>query len=248
MTHWDPSAPMRAAQLLDRDGRTYRLELRSGDPGVPAAAVAPSSAPGRERRSTDHGARCDRHLESYEPVRTLTAEVIAARSADLGVSVSVLRGELERVCAKRRRAQPWAAGGCARSDGRRTAELERDRDPLRARKAQRERKRERRDELVSAPNRPVARGRQEGAGAAAPHRCACADRTSWTGHRSARGRAGMTPCRAEAALPDRPEVFAFLALFCYFGTSCRVSLSIRDTPNETVRPRREPTRWFHAWP
>ena len=40
-------------------------------------------------------------LESYEPVRTLTRAVVKANRQEPDISVSVLRGEVKRICASR---------------------------------------------------------------------------------------------------------------------------------------------------
>jgi hypothetical protein len=93
------NVPIPAEDLLDRDGRMYRLEPASRDSGVPALRwhrrCAREDWNGPEAisvRDVIGG------LESYEPVRTLTAEAIAGHRDDPTISVTVLRGELDRVC------------------------------------------------------------------------------------------------------------------------------------------------------
>jgi hypothetical protein len=93
-----PEASAGASELVDRGSRAYRLELTSSDGLVRTLRW--------HRRARQDGGRSPitvrdaiGSLESYEPVRTLTSQAIAAHSADPRVSVTVLRGELERVYA-----------------------------------------------------------------------------------------------------------------------------------------------------
>jgi hypothetical protein len=93
-----PEASAGASELVDCDSRAYRLELTSSDGAVRTLRWH------RRAREDGEGAPITVRdaigsLESYEPVRTLTSEAIAAHSADPRVSVTLLRGELERVCA-----------------------------------------------------------------------------------------------------------------------------------------------------
>jgi hypothetical protein len=91
-----PEASAGASELVDLDGRAYCLEPTSSRGAVRAL---------RWHRQARQVGKCFPltvrdaigSLERYEPVRTLTAEAIAAHLADPSVSVTVLRGELERV-------------------------------------------------------------------------------------------------------------------------------------------------------
>jgi hypothetical protein len=87
-----------AARLIDRQGRAYRLELRSArisipvlrwcrsQPGVEVGLSEPVSM--REAIAT---------LESYEPVRALTLRALALHHEDHTVSTTMLRVERERI-------------------------------------------------------------------------------------------------------------------------------------------------------
>jgi hypothetical protein len=94
----NPKASAGASELVDRGGGPYRLELTSSD------GVLRTLRWHRRAQQEGKGAPITVRdaiggLESYEPVRTLTVEAIAAHSADPSVSVTLLRGELQRVCA-----------------------------------------------------------------------------------------------------------------------------------------------------
>jgi hypothetical protein len=88
--------------LADRQGCSYRL-ARAGSRlsipelrwlRLPAGGIAGEPQPVSVREVI----AC---LESYEPVRARTARALARHRADLGVSVAVLRAELERMNASR---------------------------------------------------------------------------------------------------------------------------------------------------
>ncbi len=107
--------PPDTVELLDRHGCVHRLEAFDAGMSIPQL---------RWRRlagATEFGERADRPesdrssigrqpervrdvvgcLESYEPVRTLTAQALALHREDPAVSVAVLRAELQRLDASR---------------------------------------------------------------------------------------------------------------------------------------------------
>jgi hypothetical protein len=102
--------PPETVELLDRHGRLHRLEAFDAGMSIPELRWRRLAA------GTELGENCDRSkigrqpervrdvvgcLESYEPVRTLTAEVLALHREDPAVSVAVLRAELQRLDASR---------------------------------------------------------------------------------------------------------------------------------------------------
>jgi hypothetical protein len=100
----DPPAQGSPA-LSDRQGRTYRLGPLSGRLSVPELRWLrdPASVEAADHNSRTAGAQpvsvrdVVGNLESYEPVRTLTAEALARHGGDRAVSVSALRAELVRM-------------------------------------------------------------------------------------------------------------------------------------------------------
>ncbi len=106
MTHapfadpWDPdgelASPASGARAVDRDGRSYALELVPGQMSIPELrwrrqehrpAFAAATVSMREALAA---------LESYEPVRALTLHGLARHRHDELVSTTVLRAELAR--------------------------------------------------------------------------------------------------------------------------------------------------------
>jgi hypothetical protein len=84
--------------LLERDGRSYRLELLQTGMSIPELRWRVHEAHGFDREPSVVSVRrvigC---LESYEPVCALTRRALAPSFADCQVSTAVLRGELARV-------------------------------------------------------------------------------------------------------------------------------------------------------
>jgi hypothetical protein len=120
--------PPRAARLLDRHGRLHRLEVCDAGMSIPelrwrwrwsktepqeSAELGEGGDLVEIDRSELEGAQPDGSgwpesvrdavgcLESYEPVRALTARAVARHRGDSTVSVAVLRGELQRLDASR---------------------------------------------------------------------------------------------------------------------------------------------------
>lgn len=113
----DPARTPETVELIDRNGRRHQLqpllaglsipELRwcrredetklGGGERCAEMEGARSGAPGRPESVRDAIA-C---MESYEPVRTLTARALACHREDSEVSVAVLRAELRRIDASR---------------------------------------------------------------------------------------------------------------------------------------------------
>jgi hypothetical protein len=91
------SAPS-AAEMLDRLGRSYRLELFRTGMSIPELRWRrglPRQADGQPRPvSVREAISC---LESYEPVRVLTRRALAMHRGDNDVSTAVLRVELARI-------------------------------------------------------------------------------------------------------------------------------------------------------
>jgi hypothetical protein len=89
-------------QILDRHLRGYCLELvptRMSIPEMRWQQYPPEGQAGPARVLSVRDVIAA--LESYEPVRALTRKVLTRHRRDPKVSVSVLRGEMERVCASR---------------------------------------------------------------------------------------------------------------------------------------------------
>lgn len=88
--------------LVDRHGRSYHLELvptRMSIPEMRWQQYPPEGQAGPPRVLSVRDVIAA--LESYEPIRTLTRKILIRHRRDPKVSVSVLRGEMERVCASR---------------------------------------------------------------------------------------------------------------------------------------------------
>jgi hypothetical protein len=88
--------------LIDAHNRSYCLELVSTRMSIPEVRwqqCPPDGQAGPARViSVRDVIAC---LESYEPIRALTRGALARYRQDSKVSVSVLRGEMERICASR---------------------------------------------------------------------------------------------------------------------------------------------------
>jgi hypothetical protein len=85
-----------AHELVDRHGRSHRLELVEAGMSIPELrwrrlSAAPSRAQSVSVREVVAA------LEHYEPVRSLTRGAVAQHGDDAAVSVTLLRAELERV-------------------------------------------------------------------------------------------------------------------------------------------------------
>lgn len=90
------------APILDRHSRRYRLQLVSTRMSIPEMRwqqYPPAGHQGPARViSVRHVIAA---MEDYEPVRALTQVVLARYKHDAKVSVALLRGEMDRVCASR---------------------------------------------------------------------------------------------------------------------------------------------------
>jgi len=89
-----------AGEVRDRHSRRYRLGLvptRMSIPEMRWRQYPPAGQSGTARVISVREVIAA--LEDYEPVRALTQVVLARHEHDPKVSVSVLRGELDRVCA-----------------------------------------------------------------------------------------------------------------------------------------------------
>ncbi len=112
--------PPETVELLDRHGRVHRLEAFDAGMSIPelrwrrlAGGSELGESAGRPESDRSEGGRSEGSrqpesvrdvvgcLESYEPVRTLTAEAVALHREDPAVSVAVLRAELQRLDASR---------------------------------------------------------------------------------------------------------------------------------------------------
>lgn len=88
--------------LVDRHGRSYHLELvptRMSIPEMRWQQYPPEGQAGAPRVLSVRDVIAA--LESYEPIRMMTRGMLVRHRRDPKVSVSVLRGEMERVCASR---------------------------------------------------------------------------------------------------------------------------------------------------
>lgn len=84
--------------LIDRHGRSYRLELRPARISIPDLRWCRRPADGEVDRSEPVSVReAIASLESYEPVRTLTLRALALHREDPAVSTTTLRLERERM-------------------------------------------------------------------------------------------------------------------------------------------------------
>ena len=81
--------------LGDADGRTYRLELVANGSAIPELRWRQQDRNGVVTMVTVRGAMAS--LESYQPVRGLSEQVMETHRRNPLVSVAALRGELERV-------------------------------------------------------------------------------------------------------------------------------------------------------
>jgi hypothetical protein len=89
-------------EVVDRHGRTYRLASAPVHMSIPELRwfrYQPRGEPGCAELITVREAIGS--LESYEPVRSLTARALVAHHRDQDVSVTALRAELERMSASR---------------------------------------------------------------------------------------------------------------------------------------------------
>ncbi len=117
--------PPETVELLDRHGYLHRLEAFDAGMSIPelrwrrlAAGTELGGSAGRPEGDRSEGDGLESHrskvgrqpesvrdvvgcLESYEPVRTLTAAAVALHREDPAVSVAVLRAELQRLDASR---------------------------------------------------------------------------------------------------------------------------------------------------
>jgi hypothetical protein len=84
--------------LIDKQGRTYRLELGSAGMSIPEMRWYRCSPAGEEESSESISMReAIAGLESYEPVRMLTHKALALHRNDPQISVAVLRAECARM-------------------------------------------------------------------------------------------------------------------------------------------------------
>jgi hypothetical protein len=94
----EPGSVADDSPLLDRCGRSYRLEALRTGMSIPQLRWRAHPALGTEGEprlvSLREAVAC---LESYEPVRGLTVRALALPRRAPGVSTAVLRGELQRV-------------------------------------------------------------------------------------------------------------------------------------------------------
>ncbi len=115
--------------LVDQHGRPYHLEpvpARLSIPEMRWQQYPPDGRAGPPRVLTVRDVIAA--LESYEPVRTLTRQMVARHRHDPKVSVSVLRHEIERFCASRfvlNRGLREAALATAKADGLAMSEIAR---------------------------------------------------------------------------------------------------------------------------
>jgi hypothetical protein len=93
---WPQAQESSGHELLDRNGRAYRLELVRTEMSIPELRWRRLPPGGFQARSVSVR-EAVAALESYEPVRALTRSALALHGADPGVSITVLRAELERV-------------------------------------------------------------------------------------------------------------------------------------------------------
>jgi len=92
-------APITSAEdLLDQQGRAYLLEPMQTGMSIPELRWRqhPFTPPGSEPRPVSVR-DVIAHLEAYEPVRAITLEALASHCDDAGISITVLRAELQRV-------------------------------------------------------------------------------------------------------------------------------------------------------
>jgi hypothetical protein len=93
-----PASPGGQTDLLDQQGRLHRLEPVQTGMSIPELrwrSHSPAESAPRPVSVRDVIA----HLEAYEPVCAITAGALARHRDDAGVSIAVLRAELQRVLA-----------------------------------------------------------------------------------------------------------------------------------------------------
>jgi hypothetical protein len=81
--------------VVDGDGRRYRLEPVAGTKAIPDLRWVMRD--GSARSTTLSLREVIGRVQSYEPARSLTSQALLGRARRPCVSVSLLRGELERV-------------------------------------------------------------------------------------------------------------------------------------------------------
>ncbi|MGA2163799.1 MAG: hypothetical protein ABSH36_04950 [Solirubrobacteraceae bacterium] len=124
--HDQAEAPHRNL-LVDRHGHSYHLEpvrTRMLIPEMRWQQYPPERRAGPPRVLTVRDVIAA--LESYEPVRTLTRQMVVRHRHDARVSVSVLRGEIQRFCVSRfvlNRGLREAALATAKADGLSMSEI-----------------------------------------------------------------------------------------------------------------------------
>jgi hypothetical protein len=88
--------------VVDRHGRSFGLGLVPTRMSIPGVRWKQSPPHGQEGPARVISARdVIAYLESYEPVRELTRMKLSCHRGDPKISVSVLRGEMQRICASR---------------------------------------------------------------------------------------------------------------------------------------------------
>ncbi len=98
----EPDALPDGDVVADRHGRTYQAQLISTRASIPEMRwlqYPPGGQLGPVRVLSTREVIAA--VESYEPIRTLTQGVVTAYRQNPEVSVSVLRGEIQRLCASR---------------------------------------------------------------------------------------------------------------------------------------------------
>jgi hypothetical protein len=93
---WRATQQARCGDLVDRHGRSHRLEMVQSGMSIPELRWRRRS-PGEEATRSVSMRAVIAALECYEPVRILARSALAAHDDDPAVSITVLRAELERV-------------------------------------------------------------------------------------------------------------------------------------------------------
>ncbi|MFI5005340.1 MAG: hypothetical protein ACHQE6_10040 [Solirubrobacterales bacterium] len=94
----DVSVALETVELLDRRGHTHRLEALNAGMSIPELRWRRHPPQGNGGKPEPESVRdAVAGMESYEPVRALTAKALARHRADPAVSVAALRAELQRL-------------------------------------------------------------------------------------------------------------------------------------------------------
>lgn len=98
LCEFDSPSVVAETELVDEQGRRYRLEALPGRMSIPELRWRLHPAIDAEDASSPVSVRdAVAQLQAYEPVRTVTVRALAASHSDSEISTTILRAELQRV-------------------------------------------------------------------------------------------------------------------------------------------------------